>query len=86
MPDDMPEDLKKEAEAVHDEIHSWKSENEDATWRDVPEELRQKMKDIKTKYEKETGHEWPKRGGRHHGGHSGQGRRNETTSNKTTTD
>lgn len=71
----MPEDLKKEAEAVRDEFREWKSQNENATWRDIPENLRQKMHDIKTRYEKETGNEWPRRRGRHHHG----GHRNETS-------
>lgn len=78
MPSDMPADLQAEAKEVHDEIRTWFQENSGSTFRDLPDEYREKMKSIRQKYEEETGNQWPRPHGRR-GGRRGGGRNDTST-------
>uniref|UniRef100_A0A336M7Z4 CSON013139 protein n=1 Tax=Culicoides sonorensis TaxID=179676 RepID=A0A336M7Z4_CULSO len=66
FPDDMPESLKQEATSVHDAIHTWREQNPNDGWDKIPADLKQKMDDLKAKYEAATGKEWPKYHGHKH--------------------
>uniref|UniRef100_A0A336KP40 CSON013140 protein n=1 Tax=Culicoides sonorensis TaxID=179676 RepID=A0A336KP40_CULSO len=67
FPRDLPADLMEEARAIRMEMHEWRMENRGATWEDIPEEIKAKMEELKSKYESATGNEWPTPGNRRYG-------------------
>lgn len=61
MPEDMPEDLKAEYNAIDAEIEKLpKNERGHPDFSKIPDDLKTRMRNLRTNYESQTGHQWPR--------------------------